>query len=254
MPMAQGGPEAIGDEAAPAPASARSGEGGAGGADTGGLTEAAVSSAEAAAVAGNIVTQERKEAATVYAKEDGQSDGTTIRITEDEADPLSNSDSYVFLQEEQAVEETAVAYVGIEDESGAVFELLIADTDGGLAVRAEDYYTRLSDMDARLTKREEEAAKKTAADQKAAADEALKFWDDELNLVYQAIRASMTDEEFDVLRTQEKAWLRSRDAAANAAAAAANQSNSAQSLAYTQSLVESTKMRVYELAELYYGE
>ncbi len=72
--------------------------------------------------------------------------------------------------------------------------------------------------------------------------------------MYQAIRASMTDEEFDVLRTQEKAWLRSRDAAANAAAAAANQSNSAQSLAYTQSLVESTKMRVYELAELYYGE
>lgn len=134
------------------------------------------------------------------------------------------------------------------------YELLIVDADDGLAVLAEDYYSRLSDMDLKLTRREAEAAKKTAADQKAAADEALKFWDDELNLVYQAIRDSMTDEEFDALRTEEKAWLRSRDAAASEAAASANQSNSAQSLAYTRSLVESTRLRVYELAKLYYGE
>ena len=43
-------------------------------------------------------------------------------------------------------------------------------------------------------------------------------------------------------------------AAASEAAASVNQSNSAQNLAYTQSLTESTKARVYELAELYYGE
>ncbi|MCI8567423.1 MAG: DUF1311 domain-containing protein [Lachnospiraceae bacterium] len=166
----------------------------------------------------------------------------------------SESDAGVFIKEESKFEETFIAVSGFDEESGEMFELLVADVDGGLAIRAEDYYGRLSEMDEKLTKREEEASKKTAADQKTAADEALKFWDDELNLVYQAIRASMTEEEFDELRTEEKAWLRSRDAAANEAAATANQSNSAQSLAYTQSLVESTKKRVYELAELYYGE
>ena len=64
----------------------------------------------------------------------------------------------------------------------------------------------------------------------------------------------MTDEEFDVLRTEEKAWLRSRDAAASEAAGSGSQSNSASSLAYTVSLVQWTKERVYELAEMYYGE
>ena len=195
----------------------------------------------------------------------GEAEETVEKRAQTEAEPekAGGFEEVLEKSEEKASETAAVIitdesetriYVSQDDSLQVEFELLVTDGSGGMAASAEDYYRRLSEMDSRLTAREEEAAKKTAADRKAAADEALKFWDDELNMVYQAIRAGMTDEEFDVLRTEEKAWLRSRDAAASEAAGSGSQSNSASSLAYTVSLVQWTKERVYELAEMYYGE
>lgn len=200
---------------------------------------------------------EREETVSLAETAPGEAASAADGSREGEESEKKEFAAGIFLVEEEKqekTEETAGTSVEVIVEDGEVYELLISDARDGMSVWAEDYYSHLSDMDGKLSQREAEAAKKTVADQKAAADEALKFWDDELNLVYQAIRASMTEEEFDALRTEERAWLRTRDAAASEAAASVNQSNSAQNLAYTQSLTESTKARVYELAELYYGE
>lgn len=125
-------------------------------------------------------------------------------------------------------------------------------TEGDLEAIRDAMYKYLADADGRLTKMAEDAAKKPVADQKAVADEALKFWDDKLNEVYQDLRDLMSEDEFIVLRDEERAWIRSRDEAANQAAKAENYSNSYQSLAYTRSLVEWTKERVYVLMEMLY--
>ena len=115
------------------------------------------------------------------------------------------------------------------------------------------YYSRLGEMDKKLTAKAEEAHKKPIADQKTIADEIWKFWDDELNTMYQELRGLITEEEFDALREEERAWLRSRDEMAAKAAASENSSSNAQNLAYTRSLAESTKERVYALIEMYYS-
>ena len=115
------------------------------------------------------------------------------------------------------------------------------------------YFDRLGEMDKKLTAKAEEAGKKPIVDQKTIADEIWKFWDDELNAIYQELRRLITEDEFDALREEEREWLRSRDELAARAAASENSSVNAQNLSYTRSLAESTKERVYELAEMFYS-
>lgn len=116
------------------------------------------------------------------------------------------------------------------------------------------YYARLQDMERAYTARMNAAAKESLTAQQKTADELLEIWDDELNAIYQKLRASLADDDFRVLRSEERAWIRNRDAAANKAAAGENYSKSAQKLAYTHSLLQWTKERVYQLAKMYYGE
>lgn len=116
------------------------------------------------------------------------------------------------------------------------------------------YYSRLQDMERIYTARMNAVANDTLAVQQKTAQELLSTWDDELNAVYQKLRKSLSDEDFRRLRDEERAWIRNRDAAANQAASKENYSNSTQNLAYTRSLLQWTKDRVYELASMYYGE
>jgi len=143
------------------------------------------------------------------------------------------------------------------DSSGAVPGGGVSETGGALLVEtvteSADYYRRLSEIDAKLRAKMEDSSTKNSADRQAVADEMLRFWDDELNDVYRKLRESLDEEDFYVLRDEERAWLRERDEAASAAAAAENTNSGLQSLAYTCSLAESTRVRVYELAELYFG-
>ncbi len=148
----------------------------------------------------------------------------------------------------------SVVYGTRDTEDGAWEELVVVEMYTSWEEVGEAYYLRLSEMDRKLSEKMEEAAKKPVADQKTVADETLKFWDDELNAVYQALREELEEEAFYALREEERAWLRARDEAAAQAAAAENSSNSSQNLAYTLSLVSSTRDRVYVLAEMYYGE
>lgn len=118
----------------------------------------------------------------------------------------------------------------------------------------QEYYTRLQEMERVQAALLSDAMRGSLAEQQSAADKVLKIWDDELNAIYQKLRNSLPDDEFYLLREEERAWIRSRDEAANMAAARENYSNSTQNLAHVRSLLEWTRERVYELAAMYYRD
>lgn len=117
-------------------------------------------------------------------------------------------------------------------------------TEGSAADEKSAYYLRLQEIDSALP------ADQTVS--KAAASEAYKAWDSELNAIYQMIRLEMTEEEFSNLRIEEREWLQERDTKANQADDGLEGDD--QEIAYLNSLTESTKARTYELAELYFSK
>lgn len=171
---------------------------------------------------------------------------------EAEAVALTSEDSTKQKNPEGSYEESKLVMEEVQKESSEE-SVVILESFANWEDARDAYYSRLSEMDKKLTAKAEESYKKPIADQKTIADEIWKFWDDELNAIYQELRRSLTQEEFDALREEERAWLRNRDELASKAAAAENSSSSSQNLAYTRSLAESTKSRVYELAEMFYS-
>ena len=153
---------------------------------------------------------------------------------------------------EKASIDQEAEYVGADSTpyDGTVQEQLQQSSDHEKQI----YYLRLQDMERVYTARMNEAMKENVATQQKTAEELLKIWDDELNAIYQKLRKSLSDDAFSTLRNEERAWIRNRDTAANRAASKENYSNSTQNLAYTRSLLQWTKDRVYELAEMYFGE
>ena len=117
----------------------------------------------------------------------------------------------------------------------------------------ERYYARLQDMERVYESRMNATMKDSLAVQQHTIEELLEIWDEELNVIYQKLRNKLSYEEFAILRNEERAWLRDRDAAANQAAIKDNYSKSTQNLAYVRSLLQWTRERVYELADMYYG-
>ena len=143
------------------------------------------------------------------------------------------------LREEENVAEDAV---------DALIQQNVLTTD------KDRYYARLQDMERVYVARMNAAAKETIAVQQKTADELLKIWDDELNDIYQKLRKTLSEDDFYTLRSEERAWIRNRDESANRAAAKETYSNSTQNLAYTRSLLQWTKERVYELVAMYYEQ
>ena len=106
----------------------------------------------------------------------------------------------------------------------------------------ESYHIRLQELDATL----EDAG----SDSVETASAAYRAWDQELNAIYQMIRQDMTEEEFIVLRDEERAWLKERDIAADQASAGYSEEEG--EIQYLISLTETTKERTYELVEMYF--
>lgn len=94
-------------------------------------------------------------------------------------------------------------------------------------------------------------SKPSVQQEQAVADQAYKIWDDELNAIYKMLRGKLLDEDFDILKKEERLWLKERDEAAESAALGVS-NGSIQKLRYTMSLSETTKERTYELVEMYF--
>ena len=177
--------------------------------------------------------------------------------------PYTTTDQRYVAEEIQAT----VACPTVQTETTAPFDALQESCQEEFEVQTEDtalqqttsgekeiYYARLQDMEALYSIRMNEVSKDTLAVQQKTMEELLEIWDDELNAIYQKLRKFLSDEDFRTLRNEERAWIRNRDTAAKRAASRETYSNSTQNLAYTLSLLQWTKDRVYELAAMYYGE
>ena len=169
--------------------------------------------------------------------------------SEDQAAPADLKDSYDTgtvnenLQKAESQSEEELPVITQEK------TVLMESTSGYLS--SEDYYQKLDSMEQQIKKTWSDLKKPTVQDEKAVAQYEYKLWDDELNYIYRELRSNLTEEEFDQLRQEEKAWLKVRDQTADSAAMAANTTNE-QELHYTLSLTATTKERTYELAEMYF--
>ncbi len=178
----------------------------------------------------------------------------------------SDPDAGLELADLEWEETAAETDYGIEETQTEAMEQRSEDSVGSSAHETEDprqshvvmdketYYKRLQDMENIYNSQLKEVQKKSVTAQQEVMTALLETWDDELNAIYQKLRASLSQEDFYQLRDEERAWIRSRDEAARNAAAKDNYGYSTQNLAYTRSLLEWTKVRVYELFEMYYGE
>lgn len=113
-----------------------------------------------------------------------------------------------------------------------------------------DYQARLAELDSQIQKIREEGTESTTYSMKAAAENELKLWDSELNAVYNDILKRMSTDEAEKLVTEEREWMKKRDAMA-VEAAKKSAGGTLEGLEYTASLAMSTRERAYQLADLY---
>ncbi|MCI9361323.1 MAG: DUF1311 domain-containing protein [Hungatella sp.] len=121
------------------------------------------------------------------------------------------------------------------------------------AVKSSYYRNRLSELDAQIQKNKENQASNNSntnsLTQSSAASE-LKLWDNELNVIYDQILERMDEKQAGELVEEERQWMKERDRLA-AEAAKAFSGDAKESVEYTASLAESTRLRAYELVEAY---
>ena len=170
----------------------------------------------------------------------------TMLTNEEQLDELT----MVFETENALAKQQDIEILDRESKADSVEEMCQSAAENERQI----YYARLQDMERAHIARMNATAKESLTAQQKTADELLEIWDDELNALYQKLRVTLDDAEFRMLRYEERAWIHNRDAAANKAAISENYSKSAQNLAYTRSLLQWTRERVYELAKLYHGE
>lgn len=134
-----------------------------------------------------------------------------------------------------------------DDSDGANIEMEL--TDG--SENSSYYRNRLAELENRIQKnREAQNASNNSNSAKTLADSELKLWDNELNLIYNAVKDDLDDGEAADLVEEERAWIRERDRKA-IDAAKASAGGSLESVEYTASLADSTRERAYELLDRY---
>lgn len=114
----------------------------------------------------------------------------------------------------------------------------------------DGFRKKLNEIDGLIQNMQVSEASSNTDSLKKVADYEYYLWDTELNHIYQAILEGMTEEESQDLKTEERAWIRSRDLAAKKAASKFG-GGTMESLEYTASLSDSTRSRAYELLDQY---
>lgn len=121
------------------------------------------------------------------------------------------------------------------------------------AVKPSYYRNRLSELDTQIQKNKENqtsnSSNTSALTQSSAASE-LKLWDNELNVIYDEIIDRLDEKQAGELVEEERQWMKERDRLA-AEAAKVFSGDAKESVEYTASLAESTRLRAYELVEAY---
>lgn len=92
----------------------------------------------------------------------------------------------------------------------------------------------------------------TTVDLVTATGNALNAWDAELNRIYLLLIDTLSDEEIEKLRTEERLWIKVRDSEADEYAAKF-EGGSFSTVAYNEILMQKTKERTLELIQRYYN-
>lgn len=120
-------------------------------------------------------------------------------------------------------------------------------------VKPSYYRNRLAELDAQIQKSRDSQASNSvnagSVTQSSASNE-LKLWDNELNVIYDAIMERLDEKQAGELVEEERQWMKERDRLASEAAKA-SLGDAQESVEYTASLAESTRLRAYELVEAY---
>lgn len=118
------------------------------------------------------------------------------------------------------------------------------------SLSAKEHYIRLEENEKMIAEmRAAESSSSTDA-MKRMAETEYRLWDVELNRIYQDIIAQMDEREAEILREEERQWIRERDQLAKKASEKFK-GGTMESLEYTASLAATTKIRTYELLEEY---
>ena len=184
------------------------------------------------------------ESCPVSVYPDSDSKGASVR--EEAAAVLADSDEAAAApsQENAAAAKSSVAIsplTGVSESDEAVTEY---------ATTLEGFKKKLGEIDSLIKNMQGSEASTNTDALKKVADYEYYLWDTELNHIYQAILEGMTEEEAQDLKTEERAWIRSRDLAAKKASSKFG-GGTMESLEYTASLSDSTRSRAYELLEQY---
>ena len=112
-----------------------------------------------------------------------------------------------------------------------------------------DYLKKFQEADAAAAK-ESSTERGSLPSGKSSAAVRLKYWETQLNSLYNEILSGLSDEEAAILSKDEQTWQEKKDDdAAAAASRAAGTSN--ENLEYLNSEIESTRERAYRLLEKY---
>lgn len=117
------------------------------------------------------------------------------------------------------------------------------------------YRNRLTELDVQIRKsRESQASSGTNLNSNSQTQNSvsgeLKLWDNELNVVYDEILSRLDEKQAGELVEEERQWMKERDRLASEAAKASSD-DAQESVEYTASLAESTRLRAYELVNAY---
>ena len=115
--------------------------------------------------------------------------------------------------------------------------------------KKSEYKKNLDDIEKGLSDLESYRAG-TTADMKYAAGEEYKRWDRALNEIYSDLKENLSKEEMNKLEAEETKWIKDKEEKAKEAGKI-YEGGTAEGLAYTSSLAETTKSRCYELVDKY---
>lgn len=115
----------------------------------------------------------------------------------------------------------------------------------------QSYLKKIDELEVNLKiSLKEKYASPVTLDMIDASNEELKQWDDMLNEIYDKLEKQLSQEEMDKLRDEELKWIESRDEKSEEARSEFA-GGSIEPLIGVQSLLESTKIRCYELVNEY---
>lgn len=164
--------------------------------------------------------------------------------------PRESSAGETRTAEQSRGQEAGEAEENSSDAVNAGPEASYSPSDGG---KYAEFQRKFSDTENTLSRmRELSSDNKSEAEIRSEAASELRYWETQMNALYQTLMEILPDEKAAVLSRDQQDWQKEREE--KAARAAQNPADQSGGTEYTLSQAESTRARSYELLEKYRSE